>query len=730
MKNKIICLIICVMLLLTGCGTASNPNGDSLTSPNTPPPPSSPSNPSEPPAPSEPGNSIPDIPIEVPDLGGDDTTYGDDIDDSGAYDGFFEEELKDLSVECISGTKNVCKLNGSTLTFTEVREDTVYSIKGSFSGNIIIDAGNNYKFDLELNGFSLVSSSATPIVIESGDEVTIKAKKETQNFIYDTRLAVDSNSEAVYSGAIYSKVDLEIAGKGELTVVSENNNGIHSKKDLQVKNLTLFVVCLDNALKGNDSVEIESGNTTLIASVGDCIKTTNSDISEKNNQRGSITISGGTHVLYAACDGIDAAYNSVIDGAETSISIYTDKYSNYSQEVNSPSEKTNYIRNTSKSYSYSVKYYNSDSDFVWVNAEYHSTVSGGRTTYYYYSYPTMSGYSKVQFFVYESSSQQSQDSTYKYKSDYLTPNTSSDTFAIRSSYSSFSYEWTNYTTSTQNGGWGGPMGPGGMGDGNSDKGDHSTKGIKASNEIIINNGTINIKSYDDAIHANNDTTLENGESPLGNVTINGGNLTLYSNDDGIHADGISNVNGGIVSILNAYEGVEGKHVNIAGGYVSINSKDDGINATTTSGTAITISGGYIYIYCTGDGIDSNSKTSNVGIVITGGQTVVIANSNMNSALDTENYYTYTAGYVVAISNQGGMSSESTHCSNFSSVGTSKNISLTSDKYLVVNISGTTATIKMPVSLSANVVVLGDKSATVTTATSTNATLDTNGVAWN
>ena len=41
---------------------------------------------------------------------------------------------------------------------------------------------------------------------------------------------------------------------------------------------------------------------------------------------------------------------------------------------------------------------------------------------------------------------------------------------------------------------------GGMNDGNSDKGDHSTKGIKAANEVNIYNGTIYIKTYDDAIH--------------------------------------------------------------------------------------------------------------------------------------------------------------------------------------------------------------------------------------
>ena len=90
------------------------------------------------------------------------------------------------------------------------------------------------------------------------------------------REAVDTTNKNIYTGAIHSEVDLEIGGKGELIVISENNNGIISKDDLQVKNLTLFVACSDNALKGNDSVEIIDCNTTLIASKGDCIKTSKS----------------------------------------------------------------------------------------------------------------------------------------------------------------------------------------------------------------------------------------------------------------------------------------------------------------------------------------------------------------------------------------------------------------------------------------------------------------------
>ena len=102
---------------------------------------------------------------------------------------------------------------------------------------------------------------------------------------------------------------------------------------------------------------------------------------------------------------------------------------------------------------------------------------------------------------------------------------------------------------------------------------------------------------------------------------------------------------------------------------------------------------------------------------------------MSSAIDTENGYTYTGGEVIAIMPQGGMSSESTHCDNFSSIGSSKKISLTSGKYLTVGIGGVTATVKMPVSLSALVIVPGDNSPTVSTVDSVTQELDENGVFW-
>ena len=724
--KRLASILLCLVLLLSGC--ALNENGQNAQS-------------------SISGETDSQSKGDSTDLGGDDKTFGEDLADLGAYDGYFENESTDIVIECLSGTENAYRLDGTTLTFTSVGEDTVYSISGTLRGCIVIDTGDDHKFDLELHGLSLVCNSSNPITVISGDEVAIKAKKETKNYIYDMRSAIDPDDESLCSGAIHSDVDLEIGGKGELTVVSENNNGIHTKDDLQVKNLTLLVACIDNALKGNDSVEIEGGNTTLIASGGDCIKSSNSDVSDKGNQRGDITVIGGTHTLYAACDGIDAAHDAVIGGSATVLSIYTDKYSNYSKEVTATSSETNYIRYTSNKYYYSVKYYNSETDFVWVNAEYHSKVSGGRTSYYYYTYPKMTEYSKIQLFVYEKESQMGQDKDYAVCSDYLTQNSGNDTLAITQSYNGVSFQWTNYTTQVQSGGFGGGFpgggpggggfpgggpgggGPGGFGEGNTDKGEYSTKGIKAANEIVINDGKISIKSYDDAIHANNSGSLENGNSPLGNVTVNGGTVTAYSNDDGIHADGTLLIKSGTVSVTNAYEGLEGSQVKISGGQVSVNSKDDGINATATTSTAIEISGGTVYIYCTGDGIDSNSRTANVGIVFSGGKTVVISNSGMNSAIDSENGYTYTAGSVIAVMPRGGMSNEATHCDSFSSIGSKKQISLTGGQYLVAEIGSVKATVKMPVSLSSLVIVLGSNQADIRSEASTELTLDENGVAW-
>ncbi len=625
-----------------------------------------------------------------------------------------DENVNTLTITCSEGTENAYSIADNVLTFSNITANSVYSISGEFSGQIQIDVGDEYEFELDLCGVKIYSSFLNPILILSGDKVTLSSKKGTENYIYDTREAVSEDDETAYSGAIYAKCDLELSGKGELVVISTNNNGIHTKDDLKVKNVTLSVTCQDNALKGNDSVSIQSGVLTLISKSGDGIKTKNTDISSKGNQRGTISISGGTTTIYAACDGLDASYDVDIS-SEAILNIYTDRYSPYSEESEETSSQR-YLKVSKNTYSYSIKYSNESEESVFVDASYSSSTSFGRNQFFYYTFDTKSSYPYVEVFVYSESQSRGQETSYVYKTDKMSWNDAYDTLVLENRGSSYSYNWSNYQTTNGNrSGEGGPGGPGGgMNDGNTEKQDKSTKGIKAGNEIHVSGGTLNINSYDDSLHANSGETLENNETSTGNVILSGGSMTLYSKDDAIHADGTLTVKDSAkIDITNSYEGLEGEFINIMGGDIDIVSSDDGVNATTTSGTGITFEGGDVFVYAGGDGLDSNSKTSYQGILFNGGEIKIVSTSGGDSSIDTENGYTYQAGKVLALCPSNGMGNESMNCQNFSSIGTKKNMNLSANQTLSVKVSDEELTsLVMPCALSALVIYLGSSSAVI------------------
>lgn len=616
--------------------------------------------------------SNPTNPAEPPQSGESQTTGATVATEKTDIPSNLPDEANTLKISCSEGTNNCWSIDGQTLTFSGLTADTVCSISGSFNGQIVIDGGDDYKFELEMCGLTLYSGEQNPITILSGDKVTLSAKKETKNYIYDTREAVSDDDETAYSAAVYAKCDLELAGKGELTVISSNNNGIHTKDDLKVKNLTLSVTCEDNALKGNDSVSITGGILTLIAKSGDGIKTKNSDISSKGNQRGTVTISGGTVNIYAACDGIDAAYDADISG-DAIVNIYTDSYSPYAEisagnntgNENFPSGNDNSGFPSGGNPGMPADIGNSGTD---------GNGNGGG------NFGGNSGFGGGSF-------------------------GGNGSFGSNGGFGGGSFGGGSF------GGGGRPGGQGGINDGNSEKGNYSTKGIKADNEIHISGGTITVNSYDDAIHANGGDALENGETATGNILIGGGTLTLFTKDDGVHADGTLTVSGGKIEITGSYEGLEGTFVAVTGGDISIVSSDDGINATTTSGTGITFEGGTVYIYAGGDGIDSNSRTSYQGILFAGGNITVISTSGGDSSIDTEQGYTYKGGTVLALCPSNGMGNEAVNCRNFSSIGTKTTLNLSQGQTVNVKVGGNTvASVTMPCRLSALAVYLGSANA--------------------
>ena len=231
--------------------------------------------------------------------------------------------------------------------------------------------------ELQLNGVDLTCDYNSPILIRNADGVDISAVKGTENTITDARALKTEDDEEQGNGAIYSKCDLKLKATGSLKVVGNYNNGVHSTKDLTIQKLNLHVTAPNNALKGNDSLTVKSGNITAISSGGDGLKTEDSDISSKGNQRGTIEIQDGTLNIYAACDGIDASYDAIISGGTTTI--FTNKYSSFTGDIIESSTSTMYLRSktaNSSPYRYAVYFYDNEGNFSWSNASFKQKIDG------------------------------------------------------------------------------------------------------------------------------------------------------------------------------------------------------------------------------------------------------------------------------------------------------------------------------------------------------------------
>lgn len=235
-------------------------------------------------------------------------------------------------------------------TFTQ--EGNIYTITsaGSYNltgvlddGQILVNAGKDDEVEINLNGVSITCNSDSPIKVLKADKVEISAKKKTSNLIKDNRSVKTLDNEELGEGAINAKCDLKLKGTGILVIEGNYSNGVHTTKDLTIQKEELYVLATNNALKGKDSITMVSGNVTAISKKGNGLKTDNSDISSKGNQRGSITISGGTLIVDAPNDALDASYNVIIN------------------EDNEDSLSTNITAKTGLNATYSANYSSSDS---------------------------------------------------------------------------------------------------------------------------------------------------------------------------------------------------------------------------------------------------------------------------------------------------------------------------------------------------------------------------------
>ena len=434
----------------------------------------------------------------------------------------------------------------------------------------------NNRLYRHIRTFEKIVKNYFVIYIKNADNVKIKSEENTYNCIVDARAEADDNPDNSSSengnAAIYAACDLKLVGKGALSVTGNYNNGIQSKDDISIKNVTIKVNAVNNAIKGNDEAAIESGEIIAISRKGDGIKTSNSSLSNKGNQKGNVIISGGNIDIYAACDGIDAAYGVDVSG-DGNLNIYTDTYSDYSEAVaaDNSGSSANSVGNPPDM--------NNSSSNSGNNPDMKGNFGGRNSAANGMPGNNSSGNSS--------------------KKSYSTKGIKAD--------SEINISGTAINISSTDDGI----------HANSDSGVLET-GEDGKGIISISGGTITISTGDDGIHADKELNITDGYinvltsyEGLEAITINisGGQSFVYAADDGINAC--------------TGDGTSTPLINITGGYVDVTTGSgdtDGIDSNgsyTQSGGMVLVKGG------SSSGQVSGSIDVDGNITITGGTCVAL-----------------------------------------------------------------------------------------------------------
>lgn len=192
-----------------------------------------------------------------------------------------------------------------------ITEEGVYVISGSAENvTITVEASDDAKVQIVLDGATITNESAPAIYVKSADKVFVTTSADstlstTGTFVADG----DTNLDAV----IFSRSDLTFNGTATLTLNS-TDNAIASKDGVKVTGGTYNISCESDAIEAHDFIAVCDG-TINVTSANNGLKAKDSD----DDTVGYIYISGGTFNIDAENDAIHATTALQIDGGTFSL---------------------------------------------------------------------------------------------------------------------------------------------------------------------------------------------------------------------------------------------------------------------------------------------------------------------------------------------------------------------------------------------------------------------------
>ena len=423
----------------------------------------------------------------------------------------------------------------SIVQSAEVSDDVcgeiTYTLAGSSTDGEFSMEGS-YKASLELNGLTLTNPSGAPLNIQNGKRIELSVKKGTENTLTDA-------ASGDWKGCIVCKGHLELKGKGTLNVYGNTAHAIYAKEYVEMKNCTVNVLsAVKDGINCNQYFLMESGSLTVSGVADDGVQVSYKDDSDREAEdTGSLTIAGGTvniAVTGTATKGLKAEGDlTVTDGTITITTSGGGTWDTDDQKTKAAS---------------------------CISADGNIKIDGGTLTL------TSSGSGGKGI---------NGDGTLTINGGSVTVSTTGGMYAYVNGT-----EYNNYTGNTDNLDSDYKSSPKGMKiDGNVEINGgtinvtttgNGAEGIESKAVLTINDGTIVINAYDDAINSSS------------HMYIKGGDITVVaSNNDGLDSNGNMYISGGTIKAFGTTSPECGIDAN----------EEDGYSVIFTGGTLLAVGGG-------------------------------------------------------------------------------------------------------------------------------------------
>ncbi len=417
----------------------------------------------------------------------------------------------------------------------DVSDDTcgeiTYTISGTSADGEFTMEGT-YKASLELNGLTLTNPSGAPLNIQDGKRIELSVKKSTENTLTD-------GSDGDWKGCVVCKGHLELKGKGTLNVYGNTAHGIFAKEYVTMKNCTVNVLsAVKDGVNCNQYFLMESGTLNISGVSDDGVQVSYKDDTDRDEEdTGALTVTGGTlniAVTSACAKGLKAEGDLTIsDGSVTITTTGGGAWDSDDAETKASS---------------------------CIAADGNIVIGGGTLSLS----STGSGGKGI-----------NGDGTLTVNGGDITVSTTGGMYAYVNGK-----EYTNYTGSTDNLKSAQKSTPKGIriegnvvingGTINVSTTGNGAEGIESKAELTVNDGTIVVNAYDDAINSGS------------HMYINGGNVTVVASDnDGLDSNGNMYINGGYIMAFGTSSPECGIDANEEGGY----------SVYFTGGTLLAVGGG-------------------------------------------------------------------------------------------------------------------------------------------